>query len=507
MEPIFGIDLGTTNSCVATIGYDDLPVVIKNLEELNTTPSVVYYEDTGENFVGVEAKRSMEVDPARTVAFIKRQLSKENYRVNIDGNDVSPVDVSALILKKVFDDANEQRSYDGLPPIKKAVITVPAYFGNMECELTKQAARIAGIEVLDLLNEPTAAALSYGTKGLEGKTFMIYDLGGGTFDVSIMRMTNGVLDTLSTDGDHHLGGVDWDKALADFGLLKAGYDFSYDDIKDEPDGGKLLNAAENCKKTLSKNDTAKLKIMRRRKQTIVDVTRSQFEELTEELLDKTMNIVRHAIEISRDKNAKIDEIILIGGSSYMPMVKKRLQQEFSCPIRLDNLEPDLAVAKGAAIHAANLMGSDKTDVKIGNDLGSRSYGILCSNETEHGIRTFVANVIKRTDNLIFEGTSEFSTLYEDQQGVHISVYENNLIDNQIEDVDSCTLVGSKDINWGFPVPKGTPVTAHVSRSSDGTVKIWVECQDKRADFEIKYVGMYSEAELQQKQNALRHKIV
>lgn len=504
MESTFGIDLGTTNSCVAIIGGDGLPTVIKNLEDLSTTPSVVYYEETGENFVGMEAKRSMAADPTRTVAFIKRELSNVNFRLNIDGVDITPVDVSALILKKVFDDANEQRSYDGLPPVKKAVITVPAYFGNMECELTKQAARIAGIEVLDLINEPTAAALCYGTKGLEGKTFMIYDLGGGTFDVSIMHMQNGVLDTLSTDGDHHLGGVDWDKALVDFALLKAGYDFTYDDIKDEPDAAKLLIAAEICKKTLSKNDTAKLKVMYRRKQTVVEITRSQFEELTEELMDKTMNIVRHAIEISRDRNAKIQEIILIGGSSYMPMVRKRLQREFSCPIRLDNFEPDLAVAKGAAIHAANIVGSTKTDVKIGNDLGSRSYGILCTNDEG---QDYVANVIKRTDNLVYEATPEFYTRDEGQTGVYIAVYENNQIEDRVYDVESCTLVGETNLEWGFGVPEGTLVTTHVNRSSDGTVKIWLECQGKRVDFEIKYEGMYSENEILQKRNVLRNKVV
>ena len=195
MEAVFGIDLGTTNSCVATIGEDGLPQVIKNLDDEFTTPSVVFYDEGGEYYVGKEAKSGMSVEVDRTVAFIKREMSNKDYKRIIDDKEINPVEVSALILKKVVDDANEQRSYEGLPPVRKAVITVPAYFGNMECELTKQAGQIAGLEVLDLLNEPTAAALSYGTKGLEGKTFLIYDLGGGTFDVSIMKMKNGVLDT------------------------------------------------------------------------------------------------------------------------------------------------------------------------------------------------------------------------------------------------------------------------------------------------------------------------
>ena len=216
MKDVFGIDLGTTNSCISTIGEDGLPVVIKNLDDEFTTPSVVYYdEESDECYVGREAKSGMGGAPEQTIAFIKREMSNPNYSREVNGKPVSPVEVSALILKKVVDDANEQRSYEGLTPIRKAVITVPAYFGAMERELTKQAGEIAGLEVLDLLNEPTAAALSYGTKGLEGKTFMIYDLGGGTFDISIMRMKDGVLTTLSTDGDHKLGGVDWDIALLD----------------------------------------------------------------------------------------------------------------------------------------------------------------------------------------------------------------------------------------------------------------------------------------------------
>lgn len=505
MEPVFGIDLGTTNSCVATIGDDGLPVIIRNLDDDNTTPSVVYYEDDGENYVGKQAKNSMGADSERTVAFIKREMSNDRYERYIDGKRINPVDVSALILKKVLDDANELRSYDGLPPVKKAVVTVPAYFGTKECELTKQAARIAGIEVLDLLNEPTAAALNYGVKGLEGKTFMIYDLGGGTFDVSIMRMKNGTLDTISTDGNHRLGGVDWDILLLDHALQKAGYDVIYDDIKDERDAGKMLLSAELCKKNLSRSERAILKLNYNRKASNIEITRSKFEDITGDLLEQTITIVRNAIKIAKEPNVKIDEIILVGGSSYMPMVRNRLTKEFSCPIRLDHLEPDLAVAKGAAIHAANIANASKdSKVKIGNDLGSRSYGILCTDEND---KDYVSNIIKRTDNLIFEGTSSFVTRYEGQNAINVSVYENKSVNNRIDNVGSCTLIEKKMLSWGFPVPKGTRMTTHVLRSSDGTVKIWAECQGKRVDFEIKYKGAYTESEIQQKIQVLNNKTV
>lgn len=491
MEAIFGIDLGTTNSCVATIGDDGLPEVIKNLDDEFTTPSVVFYDEGDQYYVGKEAKNGMSVEVERIVAFIKREMSNANYNREIDGKRITPVEVSALILKKVVDDANEQRSYKGLPPVKKAVITVPAYFGNMECELTKQAGKIAGLEVLDLLNEPTAAALSYGIKGWDGKTFMIYDLGGGTFDVSIMKMRNGVLDTLSTNGDHHLGGVDWDIALLDYVLMKNGLDVTYEDIKDKRDAGKMLLAAEICKKNLSKSDKASFKLVYNRKQYVTEISRAVFEELTADLLEKTIDIIHHAIRLSRETNPKIDEVILVGGSSYMPMVKERLQKEFSCPIRLDNLEPDRAVAKGAALHAAKLVGDKGTKVQIGTDLASRSYGVRCYD----GEKFYVTNVVKRTDDLVYQGTHKFYTNSPDQEGACIGIYEN-ISEQDVIDINKCTLVEEKSLTWGFPVPKDTVVDVYVSRSSDSTVRIWGECQGKRVDFVIQYKGMYSDAEIE-----------
>lgn len=505
MEAVYGIDLGTTNSCIATIGEDGLPQIIKNLDDEFTTPSVVFYDEGDENYVGKEAKSGMSVEVDRIVAFIKREMSNENYSRTIDGKKISPVDVSALILKKVVDDANEQRSYEGLPPIYKAVITVPAYFGNMERELTIQAGRIAGLEVLGLLNEPTAAALSYGTTGLEGKTFMIYDLGGGTFDVSIMRMKNGVLDTLATDGKRKLGGVDWDIKLLNYVFIKNGLDVQYDDIKEERESGKMLLAAENCKKNLSKSEKASFKLVYKRKQYITEVSRDVFEEATSELLETTIDIIHQAITTkSKEPIEKIDEIILVGGSSYMPSVKKRLQREFSCPIRLDNLEPDRAVAKGAALHAAKLAGTTSPKVVIGTDLASRSYGVLCYDKEKKN--EYVANVVKRTDDMIYQGTHNFCTYSDDQTEARMEIYENISEKDAIETA-KCTLVGKKILSWGFPVEKGTPVIVHVSRGADSTVQIWGECQGKRVDFIIKYRGMYSEEEIESMRKELESKRV
>lgn len=489
MKEIYGIDLGTTNSCIATIGEDGLPKVIKNLDDEFTTPSVVYYDESGEIYAGKEAKSGMGGAPEQTVAFIKREMSNINYKRQIEDMAVSPVEVSAIIIKKVVDDANEQRSYEGLPPIHKAVITVPAYFGNMERELTRQAGEIAGLEVLDLLNEPTAAALSYGAKGLEGKTFMIYDLGGGTFDISIMRMENGVLNTLSTDGDHKLGGVDWDIALLDFALQACGLDVTYDDIKEEREAAKMLLAAESCKKNLSKSEKASIKLIYKRKPYIKEISRSVFEEVTEDLLENTIDMIHHALKIAREPltSSQIDEIILVGGSSYMPMVKKRLQKEFNCNIKLDILEPDRAVAQGAALHAAKLEGDSKVKVELGEDMGARSYGLEVIN---HEDKMVVQNILLRTDPLIFEGTTNLETYSEGQTSVRLSLFENTSTEIETTRKKS-QLLGEKEIVWGFPVPKGTPIPIYVNRNKDGILHVWGECQGLKAEFVIHSKGLFT----------------
>lgn len=508
MKDVYGIDLGTTNSCIAVIGDDGQPEVIKNLDDNYTTPSVVYYDDAGEQYVGSEAKSMMGGDIKRTVAFIKREMSNKNYQRDIDGIIVTPINVSALILKKVVDDANQQREYEGLPPIHKAVVTVPAYFGNDERMRTEQAAKIAGIEVLGLLNEPTAAALNYGTKGLNGKTFLIYDLGGGTFDVSIMRMKDGELDTLSSDGDHHLGGVDWDICLIDYALQKEGLGVSYDDIKDSKEVGKMLIAAEICKKNLSKAEKAAFKFVYQRKQHFIDITRGMFEELTEDLVDRTIQIVEKAkkLALERTDSLSIDDIILVGGSSYMPMIKKRLTEEYpDSNIRLDNLEPDRAVAKGAAIQAAALAGQ-ATKIKLGEDLATRSYG-LGANIGDETFHYACVNVIKRTDPLIYEGKHEFCTSVDNQEKVTLELFENISTDDAVE-LEKCTLLEEKELSWGKAVPKGTEVIANVIRDANGTVKISVSCEGSRpVIFDIKGDGILSEEEIEREKRRLANKHV
>ena len=483
---------------------DKLPVIIKNSEELQTTASVVYYDEYDSPIVGGEAKRCMQQNPSRTVAFIKREMSNPSYSRTIGSHKISPVKISAMILKKLVDDANLNREYRGKSSVKDVVITVPAYFGNTERELTKQAGEAAGLNVLALLNEPTAAALSYGANKLEGKTFMVYDLGGGTFDVSIMRVTNGNLVTLSTDGDHHLGGVDWDTEIVNYVLSNCcGVDETYEDIKNTKEGGTLILAAEQCKKLLSKNEESPMRFRYKNRMYTKAIKRSTFEELTSDLLQKTMDVVQHAMSISTDRNASIDEIILVGGSSYMPMVKNRLLKEFpGTNIRLDQFEPDLSVAKGAAIHAYNLANpllGAAAGVRIAKDLGSRSYGM--GTTRNNGSESIIENLILRTDPMIFERRSYFSTLRDDQTTVHIPIYENTSIERVITP-NQGKLLFSKDISWGYPVPAGTSVIATVKRGSDGIVHIEVECQEKKVFFEIKPENSLSQYEMRKLKNEL-----
>ena len=496
----YGIDLGTTNSCIAVIDGSGEPHVLKNLDNEHTTPSVVFFDQMGQVFVGTGAKNQMASEPERSVAFIKRKMSDPAYRLRIDSKTtVSPAEVSALVLKKMVDDANELRRDEGLPEIHHAVITVPAYFGTSERELTRQAGYIAGLEVVGLINEPTAAALSYGAKSFEGKTVMVYDLGGGTFDVSIMRCSQGQMDTLATDGNQRLGGVDWDEALLDYALHKQGVQLSIDDVRQTKDYAGMMIAAENCKKRLSRADSASLRFMCRGRVVVAEITRMEFEDITQELLNQTMAIIDHAFTVSRVPLGKsdIDEIVLVGGSSYMPMVKRRLKQDFSCPIRLDRFEPDLAVAQGAAIYAAQCSGVLPPS-RLGKDMSSRSYGMFSYDRDTNKPRVF--NLIKRTDDLVFDNYRQFCTRNPRQTAATISIYENTSNADSI-DPSEANLLEEKEISWGFPVPADTEIEVHIVRGKDGIVHIEVECQQRKITFKITPRGLLAEPEIE----ALRSK--
>ncbi|MDE7153533.1 MAG: Hsp70 family protein [Muribaculaceae bacterium] len=481
----YGIDLGTTNSCVAIVGNDGEPHVINNMSGFQTTPSVVYYSDDGCVLVGDEAKQQMGVDPKRTVECIKREIGNPKYHRKIDDVEISPLAISSMILKKLVADANEVRAEEGGAPIKDVVITVPAYFGSREREITRQAGKLAGLNVLALIPEPTAAAISYGVKDLNGKTFMIYDLGGGTFDISIMRARNGVLEELANDGDHRLGGKDWDICLLDH-ILTCNDLPTYLEQRDTNNSGELgrmVLSAENFKKRLSNMDEVNARIMYKNRNYMTRVSREDFEEMTEDSVDSTIMLMKRAIRNSRVPLTAddIDEIILVGGSSYMPMIQNAVTKEFpKARIRRDALKPNLAIAEGAAIYAHN-------PGIIKGTISPCSYGLGCVHD---GVN-MIANIIRRGDTTGTSRSRDFITGQENQRDVLLKIYENRVYDEMAQVRVSHQLTENV-LNLGKPVKRGTPVKVNFKLNSNGILEVTGECMGNEITFNVQVEGATDE---------------
>ena len=368
MGKIIGIDLGTTNSCVAVM-EGGKPVVITNAEGSRTTPSVVAFTKTGERVVGDAAKRQAVTNADKTIASIKRHMGSD-YKVDIDGKKYSPQEISAMILSKLKRDAE---SYIG-EPVTEAVITVPAYFTDAQRQATKDAGKIAGLDVKRIINEPTAAALSYGLDNEEEQKIMVYDLGGGTFDVSIIEIGDGVIEVLATAGDNKLGGDDFDNAITQYMLEEfkkaEGVDLSTDKMAMQ----RLKEAAEKAKKELSSATTTNINLpfitatQDGPKHFDMDLTRAKFDELTAHLVDKTRVPVQTALKDADLTAAELDKVLLVGGSTRIiavqDMVKKLTGKD---PFK--GINPDECVAIGASIQGGKLAGDACSDGGIGRHAG------------------------------------------------------------------------------------------------------------------------------------------
>ncbi len=351
-QGIFGIDLGTTYSVVAYIDETGRPAVTRNSDGDDTTPSVVYFETEDNVVVGKAAKASAGVDPDNVVSLIKRQMHDKDYTRFFWGKEHSPASISALILAELAHSAEETTHRR----VCQVVITVPAYFGLLEKDATKKAGEIAGLEVIGIVPEPVAAALAYGVTGsADGTTFLVYDLGGGTFDITLIRMTDASVEVLAVDGDHNLGGADWDERLFEYLKEQTVTQTGFEDI-DEDEGAlqDLRRMAEETKQALSKAESKTVAHRLAGKPAKIVVTRAQFEEMTADLLEKTVEITRRMLADAEqrfsDIRGQISELLLVGGSSWMPAVAERLRTEF--PWEPKVADPDLAVAKGAALYAA-----------------------------------------------------------------------------------------------------------------------------------------------------------
>ena len=441
MGKIIGIDLGTTNSCVAVMEGGE-PVVIPNAEGARTTSSVVAFSKTGERLVGQIAKRQAVANPERTIASIKRDMGTDR-RVDIDDKKFSPPEISAMILQKLKADAE---AYLG-ETVTQAVITVPAYFNDSQRQATKDAGKIAGLEVLRIINEPTAAALAYGLDKDNDEKIMVYDLGGGTFDVSILEIADGVFEVLATSGNNRLGGDDFDAKIVDYLANEFMKENGIDLRKDKMSLQRLTEAAEKAKIDLSGVASTNVNLpfitadATGPKHLDITITRAKFDEITADLVEKTMEPVRNALKDSGLTPGDISKILLVGGSTRIPAVqeavKKIIDRE---PTK--GINPDECVAVGAAIQGGVLGGDVKGVLLL--DVTPLSLGI----ETEGGICN---KIIERNTTIPTKKSRIYSTATDNQPSVTI-----NVLQGEREMAAYNKSLGHFELSGIAPAPRGVP---------------------------------------------------
>ena len=415
MSKIIGIDLGTTNSCVAVM-EGGKPTVIANSEGSRTTPSVVAFTKTGERLVGEPAKRQAVTNADRTVSSIKRHMGSD-YRVNIDGKQYSPQEISAMILQKLKSDAE---GYLG-EKVTEAVITCPAYFNDAQRQATKDAGKIAGLDVKRIINEPTAAALAYGLDNEKEQKVMVYDLGGGTFDVSIIEIGDGVIEVLATAGNNHLGGDDFDQKVADYIIEEFKKQEGIDLTGDKMAMQRIREAAEKAKKELSSASTTNINLpfitadANGAKHLDMNLTKAKFDELTADLVEMTAEPVRKALSDAGLNASDLGKVLLVGGSTRIPAVQEKVKQ-LTGHEPSKSLNPDECVAIGASIQGGKLAG----DAGAGDILLLDVTPLTLSIETMGGIAT---PLIERNTTIPTKKSQIFSTAADNQTAVDINVVQ------------------------------------------------------------------------------------
>jgi molecular chaperone DnaK (HSP70) len=466
MGKIFGIDLGTTYSCIAYVDEYGKPVTVPNSENSPVTPSVVFFESPDSISVGEVAKQALQSDPSLVCSTIKREMGHADYNFEANGKKYRPEEVSALILKKLAQDASEKLNEE----VKDVIITCPAYFGLEEREATKKAGEIAGLNVLSIINEPTAAAISYGLKVDEPQTVIVYDLGGGTFDVTVIKVSEGEIDVIATGGDHHLGGKDWDARIQKYAIDQyvQASGGSEDDIYDDADAmGDLEMKSEVAKKQLSTRTSAKFNVLGQK----IEITRDQFNDFTSDLLMTTISLMRDTMSEAAKKGiTRYDKILLVGGSTFMPQVQDLLKSEFAgTPI--EYCDPNESVARGAALYGANLQAyynaihelvqqgvideKDATDQKkveeALHETGSKftlpggtviekpktirnviSKSIAAQFQDYETGQLYIQNLIFKNTTVPFDCCINCYTVQANQTEVRLNIYENNYSEGQTQ---------------------------------------------------------------------------
>ena len=513
---IYGIDLGTTYSCIAYVDEYGKPVVVPNADNDLTTPSVVYFESGTNIVVGGTAKEVAEMYPSQVVSTVKRVMGDSDWIFEHEGQCYTPQDISSYILRNIVQDAEANTGHQ----IKDVVITVPAYFGVNQKEATKQAGELAGLNVLYVIPEPTAAAISYGMEQEESQVIMVYDLGGGTFDITVIEIKENAITVICTGGDHQLGGRNWDEAVAGY-FAQCFADetgTAAEELTEDPETWQeLLNSAEQCKKKLSTRATVVERVSHEGERSKVELSREKLDEITSSLMERTLSMTESLVQTAADKGyTRIDKLLLVGGSSYMPQVQEGLGEKFSFEIRL--FDPNQSVAKGAALfgykcyldeqikialaeesgqdintvdlenvekselenaqekvaqaHGVALPGLKKLTEKTVTNVTSKSFGIVIvtNEEGEEGVQ----NLIMVDDAVPTNITRPFHTFADNQEGVMLRCMENTERsggDDPPLPLDPLQEIGRAELTFAQPLPKNSPIEITFALAPDGLLSI------------------------------------
>jgi molecular chaperone DnaK len=509
---VYGIDLGTTYSCIAHVDEHGKPVVLQNAEGDSTTPSVVYFESADNIVVGQAAKEVVSIHPDLCVSTVKRAMGDSNWERVFFNHPYKPQDISSFILRKVVGDAEKISG----EKIEDVVITCPAYFGVNEKEATKQAGILAGLNVLYVIPEPTAAALAYGIEQDQDQVIMVYDLGGGTFDITLIDIKASEITVICTGGDHQLGGKDWDDAIVSYFTQKfeEATGTSADALlEDQETYQELLNAAERCKKMLSTRQSVTEAVRFGGERVKVDLTRETFDQITAQYFERTLSLTDQELEKARGKGFnKIDKLLLVGGSTYMPQVIESVKKRY--PFEVRQFDPNQAVAKGAAIfgykcyldqqikiriadqtgqaadqidvakldtaviekaqsavaqdHGLSLRGLKAVVEKKITNVTSKSFGIVVMNGQD---REVVANLIGIDSPVPQSISQQFGTYEDGQIQVDLRCMENKLPVNGEVEIGNCQEVGQAVLKFARPLPHASPIQITFDLGPDGLLKV------------------------------------